>query len=82
MPYRTNSDLPPAVQAHLPPRAQAIYREAFCPFARQAWFALTVHNLSIRAHRALNLQLDPGQVDVVGCRLRNTWPTPLEEGGR
>jgi cation transport regulator len=29
MPYRTNSDLPPSVQAHLPPHAQAIYREAF-----------------------------------------------------
>jgi cation transport regulator len=29
MPYRTNSDLPPAVQRHLPPHAMDIYREAF-----------------------------------------------------
>jgi len=29
MPYRTNDDLPPAVQRHLPPHAQDIYREAF-----------------------------------------------------
>jgi cation transport regulator len=29
MPYRTNSDLPMSVQAHLPPHAQDIYREAF-----------------------------------------------------
>jgi len=29
MPYRTNADLPPAVQRHLPPHAQDIYREAF-----------------------------------------------------
>ena len=29
MPYRTNSDLPASVQAHLPPHAQDIYREAF-----------------------------------------------------
>jgi cation transport regulator len=30
MPYRFNSDLPPApVQSHLPPHAQDIYREAF-----------------------------------------------------
>jgi cation transport regulator len=29
MPYRSNSDLPPSVQAHLPPHAQDIYREAF-----------------------------------------------------
>ena len=29
MSYRSNEDLPMAVQAHLPPHAQAIYREAF-----------------------------------------------------
>lgn len=29
MPYRTNSDLPASVQAHLPPHAQDVYREAF-----------------------------------------------------
>ena len=29
MPYRTNDDLPPTVQRHLPPHAQDIYREAF-----------------------------------------------------
>ena len=29
MPYRTNSDLPASVQAHLPLHAQDIYREAF-----------------------------------------------------
>jgi cation transport regulator len=29
MPYRTNTDLPPAVRAHLPSHAQDIYREAF-----------------------------------------------------
>jgi cation transport regulator len=29
MPYRTNDDLPIAVQRHLPPHAQDIYREAF-----------------------------------------------------
>ena len=29
MPYRSNGDLPPSVQAHLPPHAQDIYREAF-----------------------------------------------------
>jgi cation transport regulator len=29
MPYRTNADLPAAVQRHLPPHAQDIYREAF-----------------------------------------------------
>ena len=29
MPYAHNSDLPPAVRAHLPARAQDIYREAF-----------------------------------------------------
>jgi len=29
MPYRTNAKLPPAVQKHLPPGAQSIYREAF-----------------------------------------------------
>jgi cation transport regulator len=29
MPYRTIADLPPAVQRHLPPHAQDIYREAF-----------------------------------------------------
>lgn len=29
MPYRSNADLPAAVRAHLPQRAQAIYREAF-----------------------------------------------------
>ena len=29
MPYRSNEDLPMAVQAHLPPHAQDIYREAF-----------------------------------------------------
>ena len=29
MPYATNDDLPPAVRAHLPTRAQDIYREAF-----------------------------------------------------
>jgi cation transport regulator len=29
MPYRENSDLPPAVRTHLPAHAQDIYREAF-----------------------------------------------------
>jgi len=29
MPYRANRDLPVPVQAHLPPHAQDIYREAF-----------------------------------------------------
>jgi cation transport regulator len=29
MPYRSNLDLPPAVQTHLPGHAQEIYREAF-----------------------------------------------------
>jgi cation transport regulator len=29
MPYPTNSELPASVQAHLPPHAQDIYREAF-----------------------------------------------------
>jgi cation transport regulator len=29
MPYRTNDDLPPQVQKHLPGHAQDIYREAF-----------------------------------------------------
>ena len=29
MPYAANSDLPAAVQSHLPPHAQDIYREAF-----------------------------------------------------
>ena len=29
MPYARNSDLPQSVRAHLPPRAQDIYREAF-----------------------------------------------------
>jgi cation transport regulator len=29
MPYPSNADLPPAVQRHLPPHAQDIYREAF-----------------------------------------------------
>jgi cation transport regulator len=29
MPYGSNSDLPASVQAHLPPHAQDIYREAF-----------------------------------------------------
>jgi len=29
MPYATNKDLPLGVQAHLPPHAQDIYREAF-----------------------------------------------------
>jgi cation transport regulator len=29
MPYASNRDLPPSVQAHLPPHAQDIYREAF-----------------------------------------------------
>jgi len=29
MPYRANRDLPAPVQAHLPPHAQDIYREAF-----------------------------------------------------
>jgi cation transport regulator len=29
MPYATNDDLPPSVQAHLPPHAQDIFREAF-----------------------------------------------------
>ena len=28
MPYRANRDLPAPVQAHLPPHAQDIYREA------------------------------------------------------
>jgi cation transport regulator len=31
VPYRTNADLPVSVQAHLPPHAQDIYREAFNP---------------------------------------------------
>ena len=29
MPYRINSDLPPALRTHLPDHAQDIYREAF-----------------------------------------------------
>jgi cation transport regulator len=29
MPYGSNDDLPFAVQGHLPPHAQSIYREAF-----------------------------------------------------
>jgi len=29
MPYSSNIDLPPAVQAHLPEHAQDIYRQAF-----------------------------------------------------
>jgi cation transport regulator len=29
MPYRTNADLPPPIQRHLPSEAQDIYREAF-----------------------------------------------------
>ena len=29
MPYRTNADLPPPVQRHLPSEAQDIYREVF-----------------------------------------------------
>jgi cation transport regulator len=29
MPYRTNAELPPAVQDHLPEHALDIYREAF-----------------------------------------------------
>jgi len=29
MPYQANDDLPASVQAHLPPHAQDIYREAF-----------------------------------------------------
>jgi cation transport regulator len=29
MPYARNEDLPPSVHNHLPPHAQAIYREAF-----------------------------------------------------
>ncbi|HUB06843.1 MAG TPA: ChaB family protein [Myxococcales bacterium] len=29
MPYRTNADLPAALQRRLPPHAQDIYREAF-----------------------------------------------------
>jgi cation transport regulator len=29
MPYRVNTDLPGAVQRHLPANAQTIYREAF-----------------------------------------------------
>ena len=29
MPYRTNSELPLSVRAHLPDHAQDIYREAF-----------------------------------------------------
>jgi cation transport regulator len=29
MPYDSNEDLPPPVRNHLPPHAQAIYREAF-----------------------------------------------------
>jgi cation transport regulator len=29
MPYSSNYDLPPAAQAHLPPHAEDIYREAF-----------------------------------------------------
>ncbi len=29
MPYRTTTELPPAVSKHLPPRARQIYREAF-----------------------------------------------------
>jgi cation transport regulator len=29
MPYSSNEDLPSSVRSHLPPHAQAIYREAF-----------------------------------------------------
>lgn len=29
MPYRSNDDLPFPIRSHLPPHAQAIYREAF-----------------------------------------------------
>jgi cation transport regulator len=29
VPYRSNVDLPPPVQKHLPPEAQDIYRESF-----------------------------------------------------
>ena len=29
MPYAANDDLPPSVRDHLPPHAQAIFREAF-----------------------------------------------------
>ncbi len=29
MPYRSNLDLPQSVQAHLPPRAQDLFREVF-----------------------------------------------------
>jgi cation transport regulator len=29
MPYVTNEELPPAVEAHLPPHAQDIFRETF-----------------------------------------------------
>jgi cation transport regulator len=29
MPYRTNEDLPPSIQQHLPLHAQSIYRKAF-----------------------------------------------------
>ena len=29
MPYQTNDDLPFSAQAHLPPHAQDIYRQAF-----------------------------------------------------
>jgi cation transport regulator len=29
MPYRSNTDLPPPIQKHLPAKAQSIYRESF-----------------------------------------------------
>ena len=35
MPYASNDQLPPPVRGHLPPAAQAIYREAF----NHAWQA-------------------------------------------
>ncbi len=37
MPYATNADLPASVRAHLPPRAQDIYREAFNHAWREYW---------------------------------------------
>ena len=43
MPYRSNLDLPPAVQTHLPGHAQDIYREAFN-------HAYAAHDREKRAH--------------------------------
>jgi cation transport regulator len=37
MPYERNADLPASVRAHLPSRAQDIYREAFNHAWREYW---------------------------------------------